>query len=551
MLKSLSIKNYALIQQLEIQPAAQLNIITGETGAGKSIMLGAVGLLLGNRVDTKALLDKQQKCIIEATFDISTYYKLESLFQSEALDYDHETIIRREITPSGKSRAFVNDTPVKLDTLKDIGVYLMDVHSQNDSLDLGSAKFQLELIDLYSQSKSELLNYQSAYLLYKQKQSDLERLQESAIKIKEELDYNSFLLNELNQVGLDSLDQKKLEEDLKVQSNSEEIKFKLHELLQQLNDSENDILSSINQAVSNLNKLASYSESYSKIAGRLESCHIELKDISNEIHVLESTIEHDPRKIEELKVALNEVYRLQQKHRVDSIDELIGIQSDLIKKVDQAQNIDNSIVDLGEEVRNNFEIVTDRGLKLRKKRLLHLESLESQLNALLINVGINEATTSIQHNEVDPNDQGIDNIEILFSANKGVPPRPIKDVASGGEFSRLMFCIKYILADKMQLPTIIFDEIDTGVSGETALKMAKMMKQMAESHQVIAISHLPQFAAQGNAHYNVYKDVSTLRSTSKIQKLEGNDRITEIAKMIGGKTPSEAALENARELMSI
>ncbi|MDA0197072.1 MAG: DNA repair protein RecN [Bacteroidetes bacterium] len=551
MLKSLSIKNYALIQQLEIQPAAQLNIITGETGAGKSIMLGAVGLLLGNRVDTKTLLDKQQKCIIEATFDISTYHKLESLFQNEALDYDHETIIRREIIPSGKSRAFVNDTPVRLDILKDIGVHLMDVHSQNDSLDLGSTKFQLELTDLYSQSQSELMSYQSAYLLYKQKQSELEKLQDTAIKIKEELDYNSFLLKELDQAGLDLLDQKQLEEDLKIQSNSEEIKLKLNELLQQLSDSENDILTNINKAVSNLTKLASFSELYSKIADRLESCQIELKDITNEIHVLESAIEHDPGKIEELKIALNEVYRLQQKHRVDSIDELIGIQQDLIKKVDQAQNIDNSIVDLEGEVRNNFKIVMDQGLKLRKKRLLHLESLQSQLRSLLINVGINDATALIQHNEVNPNGMGIDNIEILFSANKGVPPKPIKEVASGGEFSRLMFCIKYILADKTQLPTIIFDEIDTGISGEIALKMAKMMKQMAESHQVIAISHLPQFAAQGDAHYYVYKDVGAQRSISKIKRLEGSDRITEIAKMIGGETPSDAALENARELMNI
>ncbi|MEQ9423693.1 MAG: DNA repair protein RecN [Cyclobacteriaceae bacterium] len=550
MLKNLSIRNYALIDELEMMPSSMLNIVTGETGAGKSIMLGAVGLLLGNRVDTKALLDTSSKCIVEATFDISGYNNLKMVFEWAELDYETETIIRREITPSGKSRAFVNDTPVNLDVLKKLGFYLMDIHSQNENLNLGNHKFQLRLVDLFASTVTILHQYKTKFKAYTETKKELEDLQKAKADFTKESDYNNFILKELIDADLKSCHQEELESEIKVLENSEEIKSKLVELHGLLDDSEFAVNTTLGHAQNILIGLRKFSKEYESLASRMESSFLEIKDITQEIGLIESKIEHDPARTEEVQGKLSEIYRLQQKHQVNSVEELLQLQEQLDKKVADASSIDHQIEQVEKALKKQFEEVNKLANELSQERLSCFEKLRAELEYLLKDVGMPEAVIQIERSETEPTINGIDQIEILFSANKGIAPQPIKSVASGGEFSRLMFCIKYTLADKTQLPTIIFDEIDTGVSGEIALKMVKMMRKMAKNHQVISISHLPQFAAQGDAHYFVYKDTRSDRSVSRIKKLESDERILEIAKMIGGDRPTDAAFENAKELLN-
>lgn len=549
MLKHLLIKNYALIQHLEITPSANLNIITGETGAGKSIMLGAVGLLLGNRADTKTLFDEESKCIIEGQFDIKNY-NLRKVFDEEELDYAEVSIFRREISPTGKSRAFINDTPVTLDVLKRLGTRLMDVHSQHETLNLGKQNYQLAFVDAFAGTTPLRHAYKKDYDAYKKAQKHLEKLKAENAEISKEADYNAFLLNELVKAELKADEQAELEASLEVMEHAEEIKTKLNGSLDVLSNSEFSAIDSLQQAKVFLGQLSKYSKSYSSLFERLESSFIELQDIIRELEKEEEQVEFNPEQTQLMQERLSMIYQLQQKHHVGSIEELISIREDLTLKTDRFNSMDEEIQKAEADVAKLKDVAEKKALELSQKRSAVFTKLEKDLGELLAQVGIPDATVKITSTKSELTDKGIDLINILFSANKGIAPQELSKVASGGEFSRFMFCVKYILAQKISLPTIIFDEIDTGVSGEIALKLGSMMKRMAKNHQLITISHLPQVAAKGDKHYFVYKDSSSIKAESKIKALEEKERIEEIAKMIGGDKPSSTAFESAKELIS-
>jgi DNA repair protein RecN (Recombination protein N) len=550
MLKNLLIKNYALIRELEMSPSADLNIITGETGAGKSIMLGAIGLLLGNRADTKVLFDQNEKCIIEGSFEIQSYH-LQDLFAEAELDYDDTCVIRREISPQNKSRAFVNDTPVNLDVLKKLGTYLMDVHSQHETLLLGNSDFQVSILDAYAKNSSILLSYKDLFKEFRVLQHKYNEVVKNAEEAKKQLDYNSFQFNELSEAELKPGEQEALEEELKLLENSEEIKSKLNLMMQMMSESESSVNANLKVIAKHLDQISRYSKNYETLKDRLTAAFIEIKDISAELENEEATVEFGQERIEIIQERLSKIYTLQKKHQVNTIAELILIQNELQAKVNQVLDLDEEIKNLKIKLDTTHKNLLAKGDELSKSRNKVINKIKEELEALLKEVGMANATVKINQEKEEPSSNGMDQIAFLFSANKGISPQELKNVASGGEFSRLMLCIKYILANKTSLPTIIFDEIDTGISGEIAIKVGKMMKQMAKNHQVIAISHLPQIAAQGSAHYFVYKDDSSTRAVSRIKKLSSDERIKEIAQMIGGEKPSESAIKNAKELLAI
>ncbi len=550
MIKSLQIRNYALIQDLEMMPSPKLNIITGETGAGKSIMLGAVGLLLGKRADTKVLLNENEKCIVEGVFDISTY-SLQKIFEDEDLDYESDCVIRREISPSGKSRAFVNDTPTNLAVLKSIGERLMDVHSQHESLQLGNNTYQLHVLDAFAAHDELITSFSVSYTSYEKDRKKLEQLESLASQSAEDADYKQFLLNELLDAELDSLIQEELENELEVLENAEDIKLKLSQTLHILDESEVAILQQLNESKSLIHAIASFSKELEELSNRMESVSIELGDVFNEIQRIQDRVEHDPEKIQEIKDRLDLLYRLQKKHGILTVGELIKLRDELDEGLNKVANLDNEITKAKKELAVSEKLMLEKGNKLTESRKLSALNLADEIEKLIQQIGIENGTIELKVKQSDPSISGLDSIEMLFSANKGVRPQELNEVASGGEFSRLIFAIKYLIADKTAMPTIIFDEIDTGVSGEVALQMIRMMKHMAQNHQVISISHLPQFAAGGDAHYFVYKDHSSDRSVSKIRQLADEDRITEIAKMIGGENPGTSAVESAKELLQM
>lgn len=550
MLKSLTIQNYALIEELTMTPSPQLNIITGETGAGKSIMLGAVGLMLGNRADTKSLLNEEKKCIIEGVFDLSSY-ALAPIFEEEDLDYEDISIIRREISPSGKSRAFINDTPVTLESLRKIGLYLMDVHSQHDSLLLTSNAFQLQVVDNFAGNDTLKDAYITHYKAFKNASKQYEQLLSDAAESKKEEDYDTYLLDELAKANLQAGEQELLEEELEVLENAEEIKVRLSSTDALISNGDPAIINMLYEAQSNLKGVAKFSTQYDSLSQRLESCLIELQDLGREVEACAENVSFEPDKIELTKERLSLIYQLQQKHQVQSVEELLQIQSDLSAKLDRIQNLEEAIATAKAQVDTADRAMRKAAGELSASRQAVFETIEKKIVSLVQSIGMPDASFLIQRNEIQPTTEGIDEISFYFSANKGIKPQLLKNSASGGEFSRLMFCIKYILADKTALPTIVFDEIDTGISGEIALKMVSMMKQMAERHQVIVISHLPQIAAKGDTHYFVYKDNSSSKTISKIRKLSQEERVTAIAQMIGGESPSATAFENAKELMGV
>ncbi len=550
MIKTLSIANYALIQNLEMHPASGLNIITGETGAGKSIMLGAVGLLLGNRADTRALYSDREKCVVEGTFLIRDY-QLNSLFEEEDLDYEDETIIRREINPSGKSRAFVNDLPVTLDVLKKIGERLMDIHSQHEGLQLGQNLYQLETLDLYAGNAQLKDAYEQKYLHYSDCLSQYEELVSFSQNNEKETDYNQFLFNELEEANLDTEEKEALERELEVLEHSEEIKTNLSGVSQLLDGEEFSINQQLQQCLSLLASVKGYSTAIEDLYERLYSNMIDARDIGNEISREQEAIEYDPERTQIVKDRLDLIFRLESKHKVASVAELIEIREKLGRQLESVQNLDDKIAQAKAMLDEAEKAMLEVGAKLSASRKKYSGEMAKAIEAIIHKLGITNGVVHFEVKEVKPSKTGLDQVEMMFSANKGIPPKEIKHVASGGEFSRLIFAIKYLIADKTALPTVIFDEIDTGVSGEIALQMISMMKTMSKNHQVIAISHLPQFAAGGEAHYYVYKDHSSDKSVSKIKKLESEERILEIAKMIGGDNPSEVAINSSKELLGI
>ncbi len=550
MLKKLHIRNYALIEHLEIQPVNGLNVITGETGAGKSILLGAVGLLLGNRADTSVLFDQNSKCIIEGIFGIRAYH-LQKFFEESELDYEEDTIIRREINPAGKSRAFINDTPVTLDIMRMLGARLMDIHSQHDSLLLGRSNFQFTLLDNYAGCMSAREKFETTYTELKKAEKALDRLRKEKEGLEKEADYQQFILEELINAKLESGEQDELEKEVRLLEHAEEIRNNLNQASQLLSEGELPALESMRSARSLLSSIRNYGDNYSSLHDRLESCLIELNDLVIEIQRSGDDVEFDPEKAEQIQDRLSNLYSLQKKHHVTSVEELVEIREKLDQEALHYHDLDDEIDKTAERAEFLRKESFSLAATLTRKRTMGIPSLEKEMTALLQQVGISEAVFKIRISQGDLNSHGQNTIELLFSANKGIAPQALAKVASGGEFSRLMFCIKRILAEKVSLPTIIFDEIDTGVSGGIALKMGEMMKFMAKSHQIISISHLPQMAARADRHYFVYKESGSNTSVSRIRELSTQERVEEIAKMIGGEKPSENARESARELINL
>jgi DNA repair protein RecN (Recombination protein N) len=548
MLKSLSISNYALIEQLLMQPSTKLSMITGETGAGKSIMLGAVGLLLGNRADTKVLLHEEKKCVVEGVFEIHEY-GLKAYFEELELDYEETCIIRREISAGGKSRSFINDTPVLLETLKVLGSKLMDVHSQHDTLLLGEGAYQLGLVDAFAQTQQEFNAYQQAFIAFKKSKKHFEELKQKAVDLQKEADFNQFQLNELSALSLVAGEQADLESTQELLENAEEIKLKINELLAVFQDEQFGVIQGLGQIQHGIQALERLAHKFGEYKERFQTVFIELKDIVESLSDEENKVEVDFGKLDLIRDRLSKIYQLQKKHGVQTVEELMTIESQLADKVFQFHNLDESLSEAENAFKDAEKSMLERGRLLSEKRKSCFPSFENELQVLLAGLGMENAKIKMDLQSIVPSSSGLDEVEILFSANKGGIPQPLKKVASGGEFSRLLFAIKYLMADKMALPTLIFDEIDTGISGEVALQMVRMMKDISTRHQVICITHLPQVAAKGESHYFVYKDNSSDKTISKIKLLNPEERVYELAKMISGANPSPSALSSAKELL--
>jgi DNA repair protein RecN (Recombination protein N) len=548
MLTSLKISNYALIDHLAMQPSAGLSMITGETGAGKSIMLGAVGLLLGNRADTKVLLHEESKCVVEGVFDIRSY-GLQTYFEELELDYEDSCIIRREISPNGKSRSFINDTPILLDHLKILGEKLMDVHSQHDTLLLGEGDFQLGLVDAFAQTGVERAAYQQVFKEFKSSKKGLEELVRQAETLKKEFDFNQFQLNELSSLSLVAGEQEELEASQEILENAEDIKVKIQEILSLFQDEQFGVLQGMGHIQSSLQGLERLAQAFGSYRQRFQESFIELKDLAESLVDEDSTVEVDAEKLERTRERLSKIYQLQKKHGLQTVAELIALESQLADKVFQVQQVDDQLVEAKRVLLEKEKAMLQAAEVLSQKRKDCFSSFEGALESLLHELGMENARVQFERQEVESNGNGIDRVELLFSANKGMPLQPLKKVASGGEFSRLLFAIKYLMADKMALPTLIFEEIDSGISGEVALQMVRMMQVIAQNHQVICITHLPQVAAKGAVHFFVYKDHSAEKTISKVKQLTAEERVHELAKMIAGANPSPAAQASAKELL--
>ena len=548
MLTSLKISNYALIDQLAMQPSGGLSMITGETGAGKSIMLGAVGLLLGNRADTKVLLHEEKKCVVEGVFDIRSY-GLQGYFEELELDYEDTCIIRREISPNGKSRSFVNDTPVLLEPLKILGEKLMDVHSQHDTLLLGEGDFQLGLVDAFARTGAERTEFQQAYAEFKKAKKALTELTRQAEALKKEYDFNQFQLEELSSLTLVAGEQEELESSQEILENAEDIKLKINEVLSLFHEEQFGVFQGLGQIQSSLQGLERLAQAFGTYRARFQEAWIELKDLAETLADEDSRVEVDAEKLERTRERLSKIYQLQKKHGLQTVEELLKLESELADKVFQVQQVDDQLTNAHQRCLLNEKAMLEAGDALSQKRSNCFPSFEKALEALLQDLGMENARVQFESQIVEPNGSGIDRVELLFSANKGMPLQPLKKVASGGEFSRLLFAIKYLMADKMALPTLIFDEIDSGISGEVALQMVRMMQEIAKNHQVICITHLPQVAAKGEVHFFVYKDHSAEKTISKVKQLSPEERVHELAKMIAGANPSVAAQASAKELL--
>lgn len=549
MLTHLFIRNYVLIDNLELDLSPGLTIITGETGAGKSILLGAIGLLLGQRAETRVLFNNDTKCIIEGTFDISGY-GLEELFVTEELDYSSTTIIRREITPAGKSRAFINDTPVTLDLLRRITGQLVDIHSQHDSILLGNGAVQTGLLDAFAGNGQNLAEFKEAFDAYRKAGEALARLKEEAGNIRKENDYNQFLWQELADADLQAGEIEELERELGILENASEIKSRFHSMHQLLDGQEVSVLSLLNETSHMTNQVNRLVPAYQALFQRFGNVLLELKDLASEIEDIADNVEVNEERISKVSERLDLLYLLLKKHHSTGVQELVEIRDRLRQKIDKFENLDTELREAGHKTESARTGMLEAGKILSQSRKEALPGFESLVTGIVRDLGITHAVFTVALSDADtPSGSGLDRIEFLFSANKGLSPQPLKAVASGGEFSRLMLAFKYVVAEKKQLGTLIFDEIDSGISGEIARKMGEMLRQMGRRHQLITITHLHQIAAFGNEHFYVYKDNSSETTVSKIKRLSDGERVTELAQMIGGKNPSESIVANARELL--
>lgn len=548
MIKRLSISNYLLIDSLDIQLDKGLNIVTGETGAGKSILMGAMELLTGERADLKSLIRQDEKCVIEGWFQVSNP-NLMQIFEEADVEPESETIIRREILPGGKSRAFVNDSPVTLDVLKKIGNQLIDVHGQQDTLLLATAENQIQTFDILANTQKEKANYQLAFRNWRKARKDLTDLKQNLEKENAELGFRQFVYDELEQANLKDGEQEDLEKQLELLKNSEDIKLKVNQSLAIL-EGETDLVSNLKMAAANLEKLSSFSASLASLAERLKSSWLELKDIVAEISDLESGLHHDPAQISLLDERLSLLYSLQKKHRKNSTLELIEWKEALSGQLLGFSRMEEEIESKQAEVENNFSELTRLGKLLSEKRKDHAGSVANNLINLISEMGMAKARFEVELAEQAPSENGLDKVTFRFSANPGLPLAELKNAASGGEFSRLMLAFKCLLAERQEMPTLIFDEIDTGISGEIAARVGKIMKQLSDRHQVISITHSAQLAAQSDAHWFVYKKQEENSTATAVKRLSEKEKLEEIAKMISGSSISSAAMEAARELIA-
>lgn len=550
MLSNLSINNYALIDALNVELNYGFTVITGETGAGKSILLGGLSLVLGKRADLSSLRDKEKKCIVEADFQISDY-GLKAFFDENDLDYEDTTVIRREILPSGKSRAFINDTPVTLGVLSELGDRLIDVHSQHQTLRLTENDFQLKLIDALANNKQRITSYSDSLSAYNKIQKELEVLtdfQNNAIK---EQDYNTFLLEELDSAPLKEGVIEELEEQHEQLSNVELILEKLSKADQLFNDEQIGVMSLGVEIKTATSKLSGFGKQYSELHQRIQSVFIELDDVNNELQIFKEGIESNPSLLEEVNTKLQLLHSLLKKHGVNDISELLVIKEALSEKVMETANVEEKIISKTKELQELKTILEEQGLVLREKRNAVIPDLKRQLQANLSLLGMPSASFKIELNASTAfKVNGMDNLSFLFTANKGSDYGQLKKVASGGELSRIMLVIKSILAKYEKLPTIMFDEIDTGVSGEISNRMADIMREMSREMQVFSITHLPQVASKGNHHYKVFKSEEANRTRTGMKKLSDDERIVELAQMLGGKDLSDSAMAHARQLLN-
>lgn len=551
MLKRLAIRNYALIDDLDISFSDELNIMTGETGAGKSIILGALSLILGQRAEGKYFFNQQKKCVIEGTFLVREF-QLNDFFAENDLDYDKETVLRREISSDGKSRAFINDTPVNLATLKQLGEKLIDVHSQHATLEINDEDFQLLVIDTVAGNQNLLNAYREAFKAFRQIQSRLKELIDLSERSKADQDYFQFQFDELEKANLSAGEQHDLEKELDALTHAEEIKRSLLTSIGLLNENEPSVIALIKEAAINLASAERYNPEIKVLTERLNSCLIEIKDILSEIEGIEQSSLINESRLEEVNERLDLIYTLQKKHRAASDTELISIRDQISDKLNSILFADQDIEKLKLESDQLHNKVMDLAAELNKSRTESIPTIEEKVMKTLAEIGMPNAVLQIQ-NESLPGGKfdmnGNNQIRFLFSANKGQSPLAMNKVASGGELSRLMLSIKSLIAVHTALPTIIFDEIDTGISGEVALKVGNIMEKLSKNMQVIAITHLPQIASKGNTHYSVYKDEQTDNTHTKIRQLNEEERILELAKMLSGNNPGESAIQNARELL--
>ena len=552
MLRSLYIQNYALIEKLDISFGAGFSVITGETGAGKSIILGAIGLLLGQRAEVKAIRQGASKCVIEARFDISAY-GMEPFFEENELEYEEECILRREVYASGKSRAFINDTPASLVQMKELGEQLIDVHSQHQNLLLNKEGFQLNVLDILSHNDEQLSAYQSLYREWKQAQQDLAELIARAEQNKADEDYIRFQLEQLEEANLSAGEQEELEQETDTLSHAEEIKAGLFRVGQLLTSDEGGLLAGLKESLNTMLGLQKVYSPATELAERLESTYIELKDVSQEVSSQEEDVEFNPERLEEVNDRLNLIYTLQQKHRVTTVEELLALTEEYAAKLAAITSYDERIGELTTLCDTLYNKVKKQAAVLTKARAGAAREVEKQMASRLVPLGMPNVRFQVEMGmRKEPGVHGEDTENFLFSANKNGALQSISSVASGGEIARVMLSIKAMIAGAVKLPTIVFDEIDTGVSGEIADRMADIMQEMGEQdRQVISITHLPQIAARGCAHYKVYKQDNETETNSHIRRLADEERVEEIAHMLSGATLTEAALNNAKALLGI
>ncbi len=550
MIKELYIRNFTLIDELDIEFHQGFSVITGETGAGKSIILGAIGLLLGNRADSKTIKADQDKCVIEAHFDLSKY-EMEDFFDENDIDKEmSDTIIRRELTASGKSRAFINDTPVSLNVMRALGETLVDIHSQHQNLLLQKEDFQLNVVDIIAQDKKQIDAYRAEYKEWQKANAQLEKLKEDIAKSRENEEFIRFQFNELDKANLEEGEQERIEAEVETLSHSEDIKSSLYEADNALSGDEGGAVENVKRAAENLHAIESVYPEVSDLAQRLESSYIELKDIASEVSSDVEKIDFDPSQLDYLNQRLDTLYALEQKFHVENDAELIKTRDELKEQLSHIDNSDEDVKELEAVVASKLKACEAEAKKLTDIRLKSSKKIEEEMKKRLIPLGIPNVRFQVEVSQKPLSQDGHDKISFLFSANTNTPMQPVSQVASGGEIARVMLSLKAMISGAVKLPTIIFDEIDTGVSGKIAEKMAQIMSEMGDSNrQVISITHLPQIAALGSTHYKVSKEETPKGTVSHMRMLSDEERVEEIAQMLSGSDITEAALANARELL--